>query len=173
MITINPKRIIENIHWVYNLTIKYALDKVKKLDDALSYRAPNEGHQPTVSISSQPPNIRSGVQSNNTVYGLKLYMTLEDLNKYIHDNVDGAYKNHTFIPVKAEFNEHSMEIEINLLSANPLDADELRYKLDPNRLGTTPKPDTKPCNDCLNDCCDTSQCQECSAENNFKNFIRW
>lgn len=159
---------------------KKAIKKVKELEAALSYQTPIiEGHQPTIVMDSQPPNIRSGVQfkpkekENNTVYGLKLYMTLEDLNKYIHDNVDGAYKNHTFIPVKAEFNEHSMDIEITLLSANPLDADELRYKLDPNRLGTTPKPDTKPCNDCLNDCCDTSQCQECSAENNFKNFIRW
>lgn len=62
--------------------------------------------------------------------GLKLYIPLEDLNTYIHNRVDMAYKDHTFIPIKVEVNELDFSVEITLVSANPIESDGFRYKLD-------------------------------------------
>lgn len=62
--------------------------------------------------------------------GLKLYIPLEDLDTYIRNRVDEAYKDHTFIPIKVEVNELDFSIEISLVSANPIEFDQFRYKLD-------------------------------------------
>lgn len=67
------------------------------------------------------------------MYGLKLYMTLEDLNDYIHNNISEMYKDRTFIPIKAEINENNLSIDITLLSAEPITS-KVRYKLDLNKL---------------------------------------
>ena len=67
-------------------------------------------------------------------YGIKLYITLEDLNNYIHEHVDEEYKDLTFIPSKIEVSEMDFGIEINLLSVNPIESDGRRYKLDLNKL---------------------------------------
>lgn len=198
MITINPKQISKYIHWVNDITMKHALDKIKECDDAMSTHAPKYrksvpapppigGYQPTVSAVSQPPNVGSSVRpnpnyvppssvakpkerENNNMYGLKLYITLDDINAYIHNNLDEVYKNHTFVPVKTEFNDLDNSIEISLISANPIDPDAHRYKLDLNKL-TTQK--TEPCRDCSCYQWDMPQCKECNAENNFKYFRKW
>lgn len=70
---------------------------------------------------------------NNTVYGLKLYIPFEDLDKYIHDHIEEIYEDHTFIPVKAEVNEMTLDVEISLVSAMPIKCDK-RYKLDLSKL---------------------------------------
>ena len=67
-------------------------------------------------------------------YGVKLYIPLEDLNRYIHEHMDRAYTDLTFIPSKVEVNEMDFSIEINLLSVNPIESDGRRYKLDLNKL---------------------------------------
>lgn len=74
------------------------------------------------------------------MYGLKLYMTIEDFNDYIHKHLDERFKDHTFIPFKVDINERDLSIEFNLLSANPIECDNCRYKLDLNAL---PKENTK------------------------------
>ena len=70
---------------------------------------------------------------NNTMYGLKLYIPCEDLDKYIHDHIEEAYEDHTFVPVKVEVNEVTLDVEISLVSAMPIKCDK-RYKLDLNKL---------------------------------------
>lgn len=70
---------------------------------------------------------------NNTVYGLKLYIPFEELDKYIHDNIEEAYEDQTFIPIKVEVNEVTLDVEISLVSAMPIKCDK-RYKLDINKL---------------------------------------
>lgn len=110
------------------------------------------------------------------MYTLKLYITLDDLNTHIHNHVDEAYKNHTFIPVKTEFNEHDNSIEISLVSANPIDSDGRRYKLDVNKMAeqsVKPKQDTDRCRDCARYPWDMPHCKDCNAENHFKYFERW
>lgn len=67
-------------------------------------------------------------------YGIKLYIPLEDLNKYIHEHVEEAYQDLTFIPSKVEVNEMDFGIEINLLSVNPIESDGRRYKLELDKL---------------------------------------
>ena len=71
---------------------------------------------------------------NKTMYGLKLYIPFEDLDTYIHSHTSDRYKDHTFIPVKVDVNELSCDIEISLVSANPIEFDNVRYKLDLNAL---------------------------------------
>ena len=70
---------------------------------------------------------------NNTMYGLKLYIPCGDLDKYIHDNIEEAYEDHTFVPIKVEVNEVTLDVEISLVSAIPIKCDK-RYKLDLNKL---------------------------------------
>ena len=77
---------------------------------------------------------------NKTMYGLKLYIPFEDLSTYIHDHVEERYKDHTFIPVKVEVNELNCDIEISLVSANPIESDGLRYQLDLSSLPNNDKP---------------------------------
>lgn len=74
------------------------------------------------------------------MYGLKLYIQFEDLNTYIHNHVNDTYKDHTFIPIKAEINDIGLSLDITLLSANPIESDRCRYRLDLNKL---PKENTK------------------------------
>jgi hypothetical protein len=47
--------------------------------------------------------------------------------------VTDEYKDHTFIPVKVDVNEVSLDVEISFVSANPIECDK-RYKLDLNAL---------------------------------------
>lgn len=67
-------------------------------------------------------------------YGVKLYIPLEDLNKYIGEHVDEAYQDLTFIPSKVEVDELDFGIEITLLSVNPIKSDGRRYKLELDKL---------------------------------------
>lgn len=68
------------------------------------------------------------------MYGLNLFISFDDLNKYICNHVNKEFKDHTFIPVKAEINEVGLGIDITLLSANPIECDRYWYKLDLNKL---------------------------------------
>jgi hypothetical protein len=69
------------------------------------------------------------------MYGLKLYIPFEDLDAYIHEHIEAAHKDHTFIPVKVEVNEIDLGIEISLISAVPNEiGGRYRYKLDLNKL---------------------------------------
>lgn len=81
-----------------------------------------------------PPIKPAKVKENKTMYGLKLYIPFEDLDTYIHEHIEDKYKDHTFIPVKVEVNELNCDIEISLVSANPIESDGVRYKLDLNTL---------------------------------------
>ena len=82
-----------------------------------------------------PPPIKSAREKENkTMYGLKLYIPFDDLSTYIHNHIDERYKDHTFIPVKVEVNELNCDIEISMVSANPIESDGFRYKLDLNKL---------------------------------------
>lgn len=71
---------------------------------------------------------------NKTMYGLKLYIPFDDLDTYIHDHIEAAHKDHTFIPIKAEINELDFGIEISLVSAVPNEIDDYRYRLELNKL---------------------------------------
>ena len=73
-------------------------------------------------------------KENKTIYGLKLYIPFDDLDKYIHSHVENVYKDYTFIPIKTDINELDCSIEITLVSANPVETDCRRYKLDLNEL---------------------------------------
>ena len=73
------------------------------------------------------------MNDKHTMYGLKLYIPFEELNQYIHDRIEDVYKDHTFIPVKVEVNDVTLDIDISLLSVMPIDCDK-RYKLDLNAL---------------------------------------
>ena len=68
------------------------------------------------------------------MYGLNLFISFDDLNKYICNHVNKEFKDHTFIPMKAEINEVDLGIDITLLSANPIECDRCRYRLDLNQL---------------------------------------
>ena len=61
----------------------------------------------------------NGEMDKYQTYGVKLYIPLEDLNKYISEHIDESYKDFTFVPSKVEVNEMDFGIEINLLSINP------------------------------------------------------
>ncbi len=82
------------------------------------------------------------MNKNKNMYGLNLYIPFEDLDKYIHDHIEDVYEDHTFIPIKVEVNEVTLDVEISLLSAMPVECDK-RYKLDLNAL---PK-ETNKCKD--------------------------
>lgn len=69
---------------------------------------------------------------NKTMYGLKLYIPFEDLDDCIHNHTEEKYKDHTFIPIKAEVNELDLGVEITLISVNPIEHDGSRYKFDIN-----------------------------------------
>lgn len=71
---------------------------------------------------------------HKNMYGLNLCIPFEDLNTYIHEYIDKKYKDHTFIPIKVEVNELNCDIEISMVSANPIECDDCRYKLDLNAL---------------------------------------
>ena len=70
---------------------------------------------------------------NKTMYGLDLYIPFEDLDQYIHDHVEDVYQDHTFIPINVKVNEITLDVEIRLVSAMPVECDK-RYKLDLNKL---------------------------------------
>lgn len=68
------------------------------------------------------------------MYALNLYVTLEDLNNYIRNNVDTRFKDATFIPVDITPNWHDLSFDILLLSPNFQDDDDgCRYKIDLNK----------------------------------------
>lgn len=74
------------------------------------------------------------VKKPKTTYGLKLYIPFEDLDIYIHDNIEDVHEDHTFIPIKAEVKELDLGIEISLVSVVPNEIPNYRYKLDINKL---------------------------------------
>lgn len=89
---------------------------------------------PEYRCPTMPPIKPVKEKENKTMYGVKLYIPFEDLDAYIHSHTGDRYKNHTFIPVKVEVNEFNCDIEISLVSANPIEFDNVRYKLDLNAL---------------------------------------
>ena len=170
---------------------KKVIKEFKEFDAATSYR-PNGGYQPTKPMENpQPPKTGSSVQpkpnyvpppsvekpkkENGTMSALKLYFTLDDLNTYIRNHTDEAHKNHTFIPVKVDFNEHSMEFEICLLSADPIEPDGRRYRVNLNQLSEDDvrQHNTEPCRDCAYGLLDAPQCKHCNAGNNYEYFRMW
>ena len=66
------------------------------------------------------------------MYGLNLYIPLEDLEAYIHEHINEKYRDYTFVPIKAEINELDLSLDIKLISVNPIETDNRRYKLDIN-----------------------------------------
>ena len=69
------------------------------------------------------------------MYGLKLYVTFEDMNNYIQTQVDPQYKDFNFIPIKAEINENDLSIDVTLISTDDVgDKNHRRYRLDLNKL---------------------------------------
>lgn len=89
---------------------------------------PNPNYVPPASVA-QPK-----VKENKTVYGLRLYIPFNELDTYIHEHIEAAHKDHTFIPVKVEVNELDLGIEISFVSAVPNEINDCRYKLDLNKL---------------------------------------
>ena len=89
---------------------------------------------PEYRCPTMPPVTQPKEKENKTMYGLKLYISFEDLDTYIHDHIDENYKDCTFIPVKVEVNDIGLDIEISLVSANPIEFDQFRYKLDLNKI---------------------------------------
>lgn len=79
--------------------------------------------------------------NNKTMYGLKLYIPFDELDTYIHNHIDEKYKDHTFIPIKVEVNDVGLDIEITLMSANPIEFDQSRYKLDLEAIAKEPTND--------------------------------
>ena len=70
-----------------------------------------------------------------TMCGLKLYVTFEDINNYIHNQVNPEYKDYTFIPIKAEINENDLSLDVILISTDDIeDKNYYRYQLDLNKL---------------------------------------
>lgn len=67
------------------------------------------------------------------MYGLKLFIPFEDLNAYIHNNINEPYQGHTFVPIKAEINENDLSLDITLLSANAVES-KGRYRLNLDKL---------------------------------------
>ena len=98
------------------------------------------GHQPSYTSTQNPPNVFSSVikpekeKEKRTMYGLKLYISFDDLNTYIHNHTDAKYKDHTFVPVKVEVNDLDLSIDISLISAGSVEVDQCRYKLNLNEL---------------------------------------
>lgn len=69
------------------------------------------------------------------MYGLKLYVTFEDINNYIQTQVDPQYKDFNFIPIKAEINENDLSIDVTLISTDDVgDKNHYRYKLNLDKL---------------------------------------
>ena len=101
--------------------------KMKKLDDMII------AYESALTQPIEPAKEEEKKIMNKTMYGLKLYIPFEELDQYIRDHVEDTYKDHTFIPVKAEVNEISLDVEISFVSAVPVECDK-RYKLDLNKL---------------------------------------
>lgn len=92
-------------------------------------------HTPKFRNPTPPPPLKPPKQKENkTMYGLKLYIPFEDLDAYIHNHISKDYKNHTFVPIKTEVDDVGLGIEITLMSANPIESDGVRYKLDLDAL---------------------------------------
>ena len=69
------------------------------------------------------------------MYGLKLYVTFEDIKNYIQTKVDPQYNDFNFIPIKAEINENDLSIDVTLISTDDVgDKNYRRYKLDLDKL---------------------------------------
>lgn len=159
--------------------LKKAIKEAKELDTALT-----ECKTPAFRKPTPPPKPRT-----HTMYGLNLYISFDDLNTYIHNHIGEIYEDHTFIPVKAEVNELGLGIDITLMSANPIESDGRRYKLDLNAIAEendkkTPERGLRaktnvidetfiPCSECAHEDWDMPQCKECNATNNFKYFEGW
>ena len=94
---------------------------------------------PTYRYPTPPPPLKSPKQkenkimNNKTMYGSKLYIPFEDLDQYIHDHTEDVYQDHMFIPVSVKVNEVTLDVEISLVSAVPIECDK-GYKLDLNKL---------------------------------------
>lgn len=56
---------------------------------------------------------------------VNLYLTVEDLNDYIHKALKGKgkYALNTYVPISATVNDQNLNIEINCVAINPKDSD--------------------------------------------------
>lgn len=116
------------------------------------------------------------------MYGLKLYVTFEDINNHIRNKVDSKYKDCTFIPIKAEINENDLSIDVTLISTDDIEDNNCyRYKVDLQsdkkifKRGLRAKTNIideamNPCSECTHEGWDMPQCKECNASNDFKYF---
>ena len=52
------------------------------------------------------------------MYGVKLYLTFDELNEHMRDKVDSQYRNTKFIPIKVEINETDLSVEITMISTD-------------------------------------------------------
>lgn len=110
---------------------KKAINEAKELDTALTEcktfetGIPNPNYVPPASTKTT---------NSKTTYALKLYISFEDLDTYVHNHIDSIYEDHTFIPIKAEVNENDLSLDITLMASSPAKYDGRRYKLDLNKL---------------------------------------
>lgn len=102
--------------------------KMKEFDDMLI------AYESALTQPIEPEKEKENKIMNTTMYGLKLYISFDDLNAYIHNHTDTKYKDHTFVPVKVEVNDLDLSIDISLISAGPVEVDQCRYKLNLNEL---------------------------------------
>lgn len=119
------------------------------------------------------------------MYGLKLYVTFEDINNYIRNKVNPKYKDCTFIPIKAEINENDLSVDVTFISIDDIeDKNYYRYKIDLQsdkktfERGLRAKANIidevcSPCSECAHEDWDMPQCKDCNAANDFKYFEGW
>lgn len=94
----------------------------------------NAQKTPTYNPPPMPPVKPPKPKVNKIMYGLNLYIPLEDLNAYIHEHIDEKYEDQTFVPIKVEVNELDLSIDIKLLSASTVEIDNNRYKINLSEL---------------------------------------
>ncbi len=56
---------------------------------------------------------------------VQLYCTIDDLNVYIHKQLEGKgkYMNNVYVPIGATVNPLNLNVEIDLVAVNPTDSD--------------------------------------------------
>ena len=148
MITINPKQISKYIHWVNDITMKHALDKIKECDDAMSTHSPKYrrpvpppppigGYQPIKSTANpQPPNTGSNVRPNPN-----------------------------YTPPASVKETCTYETPCGWCSKWDKKCDKQIPEVQPDN--------TTPCRDCARYQFDMAECKNCNAENNFQYFKKW
>lgn len=105
---------------------------------------PNLGHQPAEPTSTKPPapptSGSNAVKPNSNyippvsvvkqtkiedTHRVQLYCTIDDLNEYIHKQLEskGKYVDNIYVPIGATVNSLNLNVEIDLVAVNPTDSD--------------------------------------------------